>query len=292
MGVVSAVGRQLRPEDPMIYVQTDAPINPGNSGGPLVDTAGRLMGINTMIYSQSGGSEGVGFAAPSNIVRTVYEEIREHGRVLRGEIGVRTQTLTPLLAQGLGLAKTSGVVLSDVAPGGPAAAAGLQPKDVILSLDGKPMENGRQFRVNLYSRRVGDTVELEVARGDRALKVPVVVVERPGDPGRLALLVDPERNLVPRLGILGLTVDEDVIKLLGGRIRERSGVAVAAAASDALGFEESGFAPGDVIHRLNRLPITDLDDLHAALEPLRFGDPIVIHVERRGHLIYLALAAE
>ena len=102
LGVVSAVGRQRAPEDPMVYVQTDAPINPGNSGGPLVDTSGRVIGINTHILSQSGGSEGIGFAVPSNIVRTVFEQLRTTGRVRRGTLGVLTQTITPVMAQGLG----------------------------------------------------------------------------------------------------------------------------------------------------------------------------------------------
>ena len=100
LGIVSAVARQLTPEDPMIYIQTDAPINPGNSGGALVDTDGRLVGINTLIYSQSGGSEGIGFAAPSNIVRNVFEQIRKTGRVRRGEIGVTTQTITSRAGRG------------------------------------------------------------------------------------------------------------------------------------------------------------------------------------------------
>ena len=105
LGVVSAVARQLEPESPMIYVQTDASINPGSSGGPLVDMRGRLVGINTLIVSQAGGNEGLGFAAPSNIVRTVYEQIRKIGRVRRGDIGVRAQTVTPVLAAGLNLAR-------------------------------------------------------------------------------------------------------------------------------------------------------------------------------------------
>ena len=103
MGVVSAVARQLNADDPMIYVQTDAPINPGSSGGALVDTEGKLVGINTMIYSQSGGNEGIGFAAPSNIVRNVFTQIRKTGRVRRGEIGVNPQTVTPLIAEALKL---------------------------------------------------------------------------------------------------------------------------------------------------------------------------------------------
>ena len=110
LGVVSAVGRQLQPEDPMVYIQTDAPINPGNSGGPLVDARGRLVGINTFIFSQSGGSEGIGFAVPSNIVKYVFTQIRESGRVARGEIGVHAQTITPTLAAGLGLPQPWGVI--------------------------------------------------------------------------------------------------------------------------------------------------------------------------------------
>ena len=152
LGVVSAVARQLKPDDPMIYVQTDASINPGNSGGPLVDAAGRMVGLNTMILSQSGGNEGIGLAAPSNIVRSVYEQIRRSGRVRRGAIGVRAQTITPPLAAGLGLVFDRGVVLSDVLPSGPAAAAGLRPGDVVIALDAKPMENARQLDVNLYRR--------------------------------------------------------------------------------------------------------------------------------------------
>ena len=153
MGVISAVGRQLRDEDRMIYIQTDTPINPGNSGGPLVSADGLVVGINTMIFSQSGGSEGIGFAAPGNIVRFVYEQIRTNRRVQRGEIGVFAQTITPALASGLRLSREWGVVLGDVYPNSPAAKAGLRINDVILSVDGKPMENGRQFDVTVYQRR-------------------------------------------------------------------------------------------------------------------------------------------
>src|SRR6185503_4631261 len=162
MGVVSAVARQLTPDDPMIYIQTDATINPGNSGGALVDTSGRLVGINTLIYSKSGGSEGIGFAAPSNIVRNVFAQIRKTGRVRRGEIGVNAQTVTPLMAEALGLPPEAAVILADVYPGGPAAKAGLQAGDIVTTLDGKPMENGRQFRINVYTRGIGEQVAVQV----------------------------------------------------------------------------------------------------------------------------------
>ena len=120
LGIVSAVARQLEPESPMVYIQTDASINPGNSGGPLVDARGRLIGINTLILSGGVATAGPGFAAPSNIVRNVYEQIRKSGYVLRGEIGIRPQTITPTLAAGLGLKRDHGVVLADVKPTGPA----------------------------------------------------------------------------------------------------------------------------------------------------------------------------
>src|SRR5215216_777775 len=125
MGVVSAVGRQFRDEDRMIYIQTDTPINPGNSGGPLVSADGLVMGINTLIFSQSGGNEGIGFAAPGSIVRFVYDQIRTNNRVRRGEIGVFGQTITPQIASALHLPRNWGVILADVLPGSPAASAGL-----------------------------------------------------------------------------------------------------------------------------------------------------------------------
>ena len=144
-GVVSAVARQLNPEIPMVFIQTDAPINPGNSGGPLLDSQGRIAGINTMIYSQSGGNEGIGFAIPSNLVKDLYEKIRKDGRIRRGAIGVIPETITPALGAALGLNKDSGVILSDVTPRSAAEVAGLQPGDVVLSVDGKPMREERDL---------------------------------------------------------------------------------------------------------------------------------------------------
>jgi len=217
LGVVSAVARQVKPDDRMVYIQTDAPINPGNSGGPLLDAEGQVVGINSFILTQGGGSEGIGFAAPSNIVRTVVDQLRKAGRVRRGEIGVVAQTITPTLATGLGLSQTWGVVLADVKPDGPGAAGGLRLGDIVLTLDGKVTENARQFLVNLYPHPVGDTVMVEVLRGTERRKVPVAVVERPSDPARLADLVTPERNVVARLGILGLDLDESLLQMLGDR---------------------------------------------------------------------------
>jgi hypothetical protein len=133
LGVISAVARQLKQDSPMIYIQTDASINPGNSGGPLVDMSGRVIGLNTLILSESGGSEGIGFAIPSDTLRNVYNQIRKEGHVHRGQIGVSVETITPVLATGLGLNQDWGVLVADVTPDGPAYKAGLQPGDIVLN---------------------------------------------------------------------------------------------------------------------------------------------------------------
>jgi serine protease Do len=287
LGVVSAVARQLEPDDPMIYIQTDASINPGNSGGPLVDTDGRVVGINTLILSQSGGNEGLGFAAPSNIVRNIFEQVRKYGRVRRGEIGVRAQTITPSLAEGLKLPRDWGVVLGDVTPDGPAARAGVEAGDIVVSLDGKAMENGRQLQVNLYGRGIGEVVKLQVLRGTRTLDVPVTVIERGDDPNRFAGLVRSEEHLVTRLGILGLTFTRPLAELLPD-LRVPSGVIVAAATRTGPPAWEGELQPGDVIHGINGTIIKDLAALRAAVDALKTGEALVLRVEREGEMLFVA----
>jgi serine protease Do len=290
MGVVSAVGRQIKPEDRMVYIQTDTPINPGNSGGPLVNTEGDLVGINTLIFSQSGGHEGIGFAAPSNIARRVFEQIRATGRVQRGEIGTFAQTITPVLATGLGLSRNWGAILADVYPEGPAAAAGLKSGDIVLSLNGKPMENGRQLDVNLYRIPAGETVRLDVLRGERKLTIHVPVVERPEEPD-VSERISPGRNLIPRLGILGITMDEEIAQMLPW-LRQDEGVFVALKVDDPLLAEDGDLETGDIIQAVNGHPITSVSELRAKTDAARTGDPIVLHVNRRGRLRYIAFETE
>jgi serine protease Do len=289
MGVISAVGRQFRDEDRMIYIQTDTPINPGNSGGPLVNDAGRVIGINTAILSQSGGSEGVGFAAPANIVRFVYDQIRTNGRVRRSGIGVFAQTISPRLAAGLRLSREWGVVLGDVYPNGPGAKAGLRIKDVILSIDGKPMENARQFDVTLYSRKPGSSVNLEVGRGLQRLTLPVTVVERRDESDRFRDLVTPGRNLIARLGILGLDLTPELAQLIPG-LRDSHGVVVAGAAADALGA--AGFMAGDVIYGVDGEQVRTLAELRAAIGQIAADSSAVIQIGRQGQLRFLTVTLE
>ena len=290
LGIVSSAARQLEPESPMVYVQTDASINPGNSGGPLVDARGRLIGINTLILSGGVATAGPGFAAPSNIVRTVFDQIKRNGRVRRGEIGVRAQTITPILAAGLGLKREQGAVLADVAPGSPADRAGLSVGDLVLSLDGKAIENGRQLHVNLYRRAVGDQVRLEILRGDQPTAVTVLVAERADPLSAASLLIDPRENIIPRLGILAATIDPKLAASLP--LRAKAGVVVASASASALDSDNGGLQPGDVIHAVNGQWIADLPALRQAIDSAKPGAPVVLQLERRGGLMYLAFTVE
>ena len=166
-GVVSSIARQADPDRPMVYIQTDAPINPGNSGGPLVDVDGKVVGINTYILTEGGGNEGIGFAIPSSVVRRIYGQLRKQGHVHREEIGAAVQTITPTMASGLGLPQDYGVIVSDVVPKGPADAAGLKVKDVILTLDKRPVINVPQFAAAFQWREEPAPLELEVLRGGK-----------------------------------------------------------------------------------------------------------------------------
>jgi serine protease Do len=289
MGVVSSMARQIKPDDPMIYIQTDAPINPGNSGGPLLDADGRVVGINTFILTQSGGSEGIGFAIPSNIVHSVVDQIRKNGHVHRGEIGVRAQTITPALTAGLRLGRDWGVILGDVESDGPAADAGLKIGDIVLALNGKTMENARQFEVDLYRKPVGEKVAVEVLRGTQKLTFEVEVIERDDDPLRFADLVNPEKNVISRLGILGISIDKQIAQMLPD-LRKPYGVVVAARAAGSPYSTELN--PGDVIHEVNGEPVTSTLALRQALEKLKPTDPTVLQIERDGRLMFLDLELE
>lgn len=290
LGVVSAVARQLKPEDPMIYIQTDAPINPGNSGGPLVDTAGHVIGINTSIYSYTGGSVGIGFAAPSNIVRNVFEQIRNTGRVRRGDIGVFAQTITPPLASALSLPQDWGVIVGDVRPGSPAERAGLNVGDIILSIDSKVVENGRQFDVNLYRRTDQQAVTLELLRGTERLNLQVPVMLRQDDQNKFGGRIAPEKNVVAGLGLFVLDMDDDLAKMIPG-LRKQYGVVVAARMADAP-FWTSEFQPGDVIHSVNGKLIRDITQMRAIFADLKPGSPVAMQVERLGRLFYLTFETE
>jgi serine protease Do len=292
MGIVSATRRTgLGIEDYEDFIQTDASINPGNSGGPLLDSDGNVVGINTFILTQSGGSEGIGFAIPSNIVRNVYDQIRKDGHVHRGEIGATAQSITPELAAGLDLKQDTGVILGDVTPDGAADKAGLKPGDIVLTLNNKPMTNAREFETALYSIALNQTVDIEVLRGSRMVPARVTVSERDDDPFRFLDLVKPEENRVPKLGIVGVPITKEVAGLLPDT-RKQYGVIVAARTGDAEYSGQGGLRLGDVIYSVNTTPVSTLEALRSAVDALKGTDPLVLQIERGGSLLYLTLSEE
>ena len=291
IGIVSSVGCQVKPDDPMVYIQTDAPINPGNSGGPLLDADGNVVGINTFILTQSGGSEGIGFAIPSNIVKNSYDQIRKDGHVHRGEIGVVAQSITPDLAAALDLKQDTGVILGDVTPEGPADEAGLKPGDIIVSLNGRRVNNAREFETALYRVSLNQMVAVEALRGTQNVPANVKVEERDDDPFRFVDLVKPEQNRVPKLGIIGVPITQEIAKLLP-ETRKQYGVIVAARTGEAEYSGQGGLKLGDVIYSVNTTPVSSLDALRNALDALKTADALVLQIERDGKLLYLTLSEE
>jgi len=290
MGVVSATSRQVSDENPTTYIQTDAPINPGNSGGPLVDVDGQVVGIDTFILSESGGSEGLGFAIPSNVVRTIYEQLKTEGHVHRGQIGVYVRTITPDLAEGLKLPRAHGVLLEDVAPGSSADKAGLKIGEIVTTVGGKPVGDVKEFATLLFAYKIGEAAPIGVLRDGKEITVKVTVVERPDDPARFADMVTGPNNVVERLGIVGITINDEIRKLLPD-LRIDSGVIVAARTPSSVLLGE-GPEPGDVIHAINSVPVTDIAGLKHALRGLHSGDAIVLQIERDGGLSYLVMEYE
>ena len=290
MGVISAVARQPDPEKALTYIQTDAPINPGNSGGPLVDMNGSVLGINTFILSTGGGSEGLGFAIPARIVDFVYHSLRKYGHVHRVEIGAVAQEITPTIADGLRLSQRWGVIIADVKPDGPAAAAGLQVQDIVLTADDRRIETLPALSSSLYLHRLDQVLKLEILRGDqrKTLYVPAIEARDPMD--QLFDAADPEKSLVPRLGILAVDITGDLRNQIG-TLRIPGGVVVLGRAADLI-TPDTGLQTGDVIHAVNTTPITSMDALRAAIQSLKTGDPVVLQVERSDGLSYLGFEME
>jgi serine protease Do len=290
MGVISSAWRQPDPDNPMIYLQTDAPLNPGNSGGPLVDVTGAVVGLNTFILSAGGGSEGLGFAVPARIVNFVYESLRKYGHVHRIEIGVVAQTITPTMAEGLGLAQDWGVVVADVAPGGPAGAVGIEPGDIIVAVDGHPITNLSMFAAALYQHSTDQALKIDELRGTRKLSFCVGAVLARDRIDQLADAANPTKSRIERLGILGVDLDEELRSLLPD-LRISRGVVVV---GQAPGFNsvETGLRAGDVIHYLNRAPIKSLEQLQSAVAQLKPGDSAALWIERQGRFQYVAFEME
>jgi len=290
MGVVSSVARQADPGRPMVYIQTDAPINPGNSGGPLVDSEGYVIGINTFILSETGGSEGLGFAIPARIVQFVYESLRKYGHVHRIEVKAGAQTITEELAKGLGLAQNWGVVIDDVIPGGPAEAGGLKIGDIVVKADDRLIGTLPAFTAALYLHPLDQSLTLEVLRGTERKTLYIAALEMKHPMDALPDLANTRENLVARLGILGLDLNDELRSVLG-TLRNPSGVVVVGRVANFMS-SVTGLQTGDVIHSVNQTEIDSLSSLRAALKQIKPHEPVVLQVEREGGLQWLAFEME
>ncbi|HWY02471.1 MAG TPA: trypsin-like peptidase domain-containing protein [Candidatus Acidoferrum sp.] len=290
MGVLSALARQADSTKPLTYLQTDAPINPGNSGGPLVDMNGFVLGINTFILSQGGGSEGLGFAIPARVVDFVYRSLRKYGHVHRVEIGAVAQEITPDLAAGLHLPQRWGVIVVDVNPHGPAGAAGLQIEDIILAADDRRVETLPSLSSALYLHRLDQVVKLEILRGDERKTLYVPAIEQHDHMDELLDTVNPDNSLISRLGILAISLTDELRTRLGS-LRLPSGVVVVGRAADLI-MPDTGLQAGDIIHKLNTTAIDSMDGLRAAVGELQTGDPVVLQIERDGGLMFVSFEVE
>jgi serine protease Do len=290
MGVVSSLARQLDPDNPMVYIQTDAALNPGNSGGPLVDIDGNVIGINTLMLSEGGGSEGLGFAIPAAIVNFDYRNLRKSGHVQRVAIGVRTQNITPTLAAGLSLARSWGAIISDIAAGGAAEAAGLQVDDIVVAIDGRPILGLPDFMTALYLHPPDQVLKIDVLRGvnQRSFNVSVKVYhENIDDFGDIP---DLHKSLIRKLNIFVTDLDDKVKPLLYGT-RSDSGVVVVAQTGGPNGVN-TGLETGDIIRAVDRTALQTTSQFEILVRNLRSGDPVVLQVERKGKLQYLAFEME
>jgi len=248
-GIVSAKGRSgMGVSDYEEFIQTDAAINPGNSGGPLVNLDGEVVGINTAIFSRSGGYMGIGFAIPINMAKGIRDQLVEHGKVTRGQLGAYIQDLTRELAESFGLAKAEGVVISQVMENSPAEKAGLRQGDVILKIDGKAVDNASNFRNRIALTAPGTRVRLTLVRNGSQKQVDVVVGElargdgeQPGDGGKL-----------PDLGLSLQELTPDLATRLG--YEGETGVLVTAVNPGTLAAE-AGIERGDLIREIDRQPV-------------------------------------
>jgi serine protease Do len=287
-GLVSSVARQIDPDSPMVYIQTDAPINPGNSGGPLVNVDGEVVGINTFILSQSGGNEGLGFAIPSSVINVAYQQLRKFGHIHRTQIGIGIQTISPVLAAAMNLPRSYGVIISDILPGSPAMAAGIRVGDIVLTVDGRVADSVPYVSFRLMSVDTGGKVHLEVLRGTEKLAFDVPVIEPPHEMDQIASLADPEKNLVRALGIIGVEIDKKIAAMTED-LRDPFGIIVVARSSEGTDIP---LTAGDVIRTLNGQPMTTLERLRTALKSLQPGAPVVLQIQREQRLLFVAFTLD
>ncbi len=284
-GIVSAVNRSNLEQGPegspdanqfQRFIQTDAAINPGNSGGPLVDMAGEVIGMNTAIYTQSAGSEGVGFALPSNILINIYNQlISPTHKVVRGSIGIKFQAATnSAVGRVYGFA-SGGVIIGEVTPNSPAAKAGLQPRDVITTVDGQPVKDGDSLVAIISQKTPGSTVRLGYTRDGKPATTDVGIMDRSKLANDQASSDDnsgPEQNDAGQAK-LGIT-EQPVPAAQASKLGLRGGVVITAVRPGSFA-EDIGLNPGLIVTEINRKPVNSESDYRSIVSALKTGDDVV-----------------
>lgn len=292
MGIVSAVGRaNVGIADYEDFIQTDAAINPGNSGGALVNTRGELIGINTAIFSESGGYMGIGFAVPANMAHTVMTSLIKNGKVTRGWLGVSVQDINQDLAKQFGLNEAKGALVSEVLPNSPAAAAGVKVGDVVTAIDGKPVDSAAVLRNAVAQSPVGKNISLEVLRNNRRESLNVKIAERPKEmaqrePQNPGGQHEPEQpSALAGIAVQDLT--PDAIRELGLAPGTRGVVVTNLVPSSPAAA--AGVQPGDVIVEVNRQPVRSVADLKRIASKLKEKDSALLLINRQGGRVFLVV---
>ncbi len=294
-GILSARAREINAGPYDDFLQTDAAINRGNSGGPMFNMAGEVIGINTAIYSPSGGSIGIGFAIPANLARPIVEQLRKTGKVARGWLGVHIQVVTPEIAESLGLDKAAGALIADVDPGGPAAAAQLQPGDIITSFDGKPIDRSHTLASLVAGTENGKDVALTLWREGRetTAKIKVGLL----DPRMLTAARDDAAPLAPLeiVSALGLSLAKITPELRRRyALGERSaGVVITGVAADAAAADR-GVSPGDLLVKIGRDAVTTPEEVVQKVSAARQAQrkSVLLRLERKGAGRYVAVPVD
>ena len=276
------------------FIQTDAAINPGNSGGPLFNLRGEVVGINTAIVRPDVG-QGIGFAVPVDLAKSLLPQLREKGKVTRGYLGVQVSDLTPDLAAGFGLPSgTKGALVQNVVPRGPAAKGGVQAGDLVVSLNGKPVESAGQLTRTVALVPPGEQITMVVLRkGNEKKQLQFKVAQRPEDEGQASAGEGEDEgeatapsNKSPKLGVSLAPITPQVARQLG--IPADEGVIVAEVV-DGGPAQRAGVRQGDVILEVNRQPVKKVEDISASLGKLKEGDMALLRVRRGDSAIYIAV---
>ncbi len=285
LGIVSALGRGrmgiTQYED---FIQTDAAINPGNSGGALVNTKGELVGINTAIFSQTGGYQGVGFAVPTSMSKPIYESLVKNGKVVRGFLGVSIQDLNKDLAISFGIKDAKGALVSDVKDDSPAGQGGLKQGDIITTYQGSPVEDAVALQRQVTKTSVGTKVTIRVIRDGHAKDLTVTIDEQP-DSTKIAKAETGETEYA-FAGVAVQELDRNTAKELGVK-GKMQGVVVTSVEPDS-GAEKAGVMRGDVIREINRQPVKSIKDFEKVSSGLKKGENVLILIDRRGNSLFLS----